>query len=379
MIEWCGNPLFLGARPTVDWSYGILLIAQFPYSISTSFFVWPCKYPLGLFISPCILCAWGSPVNLPATTVSPTGDWLVGNKKNLLQSLEHSLDANIYIAGFCFSIFNTFSIHFKCFSKALTPIMGLFIASFLDWSSHALVMWARRWFFFFPALFGRPLAATIDLQVELMTKMTNPWGAQVREIMREMWRETASERETNSHNTCMSERTHIRTHTDCTVFPLCSHVAVRLGWSMCGEERCHIYAAQGRHRFWVWEFIVCCWHDAHSSDRFCHPDSAARPPNRQEMSAQGVEDPEPCWEHDPNLALTTAPITGADLIVSLLGMKKFIRIEWKGLAALRLHTISLLFILQLQNVSSEASPSFFFFPNSQGRVHPPVVAVCNLR
>ncbi len=50
-------------------------------------------------------------------------------------------------------------------------------------------------FLFFSALFGRPLAATIDLRVELMTKMTNPWGAQVREIMREMERDREGARD----------------------------------------------------------------------------------------------------------------------------------------------------------------------------------------
>lgn len=47
-----------------------------------------------------------------------------------------------------------------------------------------------------------------------------------------------------------------------------------------------------------------------------------------------MEDPEPCWERDPNLALTTAPITEADLIVSLLGKEKLVKIEVKGMAAL---------------------------------------------
>lgn len=62
--------------------------------------------------------------------------------------------------------------------------------------------------------------------------------------------------------------------------------------------------------------------NAPSSDRCCHPDSAAWPPTRQELSAQTAEDPGPCWERDPNLALTIAPITRADLIVSLLGKKE---------------------------------------------------------
>lgn len=47
--------------------------------------------------------------------------------------------------------------------------------------------------------------------------------------------------------------------------------------------------------------------------------SAARPLTRQELSARAAEDPGPCRERDPELALTTAPITGAELIVPLLG------------------------------------------------------------
>lgn len=70
---------------------------------------------------------------------------------------------------------------------------------------------------FFSALFGRPLAATIDLRVELMTKMTNPWGARVREIMREMERDREGEQETktNLHNKGLQPHT----NTHCTVFP----------------------------------------------------------------------------------------------------------------------------------------------------------------
>lgn len=48
-------------------------------------------------------------------------------------------------------------------------------------------------------------------------------------------------------------------------------------------------------------------------------DRAARPPTRQELSAWAAEDPGPCRERDPELALTTAPITEAELIVPLLG------------------------------------------------------------
>ncbi|TNN88333.1 hypothetical protein EYF80_001549 [Liparis tanakae] len=69
------------------------------------------------------------------------------------------------------------------------------------------------------------------------------------------------------------------------------------------------------------------------SDRCCHPDSAARPPTRPELSAGASEDPGPCWERDPNLAPTTATITGADLIELLLGKKKLGKTKGKGTAA----------------------------------------------
>lgn len=48
-------------------------------------------------------------------------------------------------------------------------------------------------------------------------------------------------------------------------------------------------------------------------------DSAAQPPTRQKLSDRAAEDLGPCRERDPKLALTTATITGAELIVPLLG------------------------------------------------------------
>lgn len=119
---------------------------------------------------------------------------------------------------------NIFSpIHFKCFSNSLTPLIGLVYdrlcalissrhgdasADHSDsyFSSPPLLLLLP----FFPALFGRPLAATIDLRAELMTKMTNPWGVRVREIMREMESRRAGERETKT-NLCT--RAHTKTHT----------------------------------------------------------------------------------------------------------------------------------------------------------------------
>lgn len=88
--------------------------------------------------------------------------------------------------------------------------------------------------------------------------------------------------------------------------------------------------------FWVQGLLARRWHDAPASDRCCHPDCEARPPTRQELSARAAEDPGTCWERDPNLALTTAPITGADLIVLLLGEEKkksWGKIEVKGMVA----------------------------------------------
>lgn len=187
-------------------------------------------------------------------------------------------------------------------------------------------MRARRCFFFslFSALFGRPLAATIDLQVELMTKMTNPWGAQVREIMREMERDREGEQETKTKSRNTIARKHTL-HCVSAVLSLCLSFLVE---AFASRRDATFMQHQAVISFWARELLVRCWHDAPSSDRCCHPDSAARPPTRQELSAQATEGPDPCWERDPNLALSTAPITGADLIVSLLGKNKL-----KGMAA----------------------------------------------
>lgn len=99
----------------------------------------------------------------------------------------------------------------------------------------------NNFFFFFSVLFGRPLAATIDLRVELMTKMTNPWGARVREIMREMERDREGEQETktNLHNTGV--QSHTNTH--CTVFSAAEPSVFQVE-AYGKEKRCHIYAAK---------------------------------------------------------------------------------------------------------------------------------------
>lgn len=193
---------------------------------------------------------------------------------------------------------NKFSpTHFKCFSNSLTPLIGLVYdrlcalissrhadasADHSDsyFSSPPLLL-----FLLFSALFGRPLAATIDLRAELMTKMTNPWGVRVREIMRKMERD----REQGSGRprpTCACAHVHTRTHTHthasgtcvnthCAVLPRCSQ-----RWSSaqfcCRGEMPHFI----QHRA-----VICAgveapsWHDSGTTapavDRCCHPDSAA--------------------------------------------------------------------------------------------------------
>lgn len=192
------------------------------------------------------------------------------------------------------------------------------MAASLCWSCHAPVMWAWQWimaaafFFFLPiflsALFGRPLAATIDPRVELMTKMTNPWGVRVREIKRKMEGK--------------------RPKPGATVrppHPLCggSFFFWVFFFAHHGEMP-HLCSTRPSFSFLFFvrvnqELLARPWHGARGADRWCRPDSAARPPTRQELSARAAEDPGPCRERDPELALTAAPITGAELIAPLLG------------------------------------------------------------
>lgn len=164
-------------------------------------------------------------------------------------------------------------------------------------------MWAWQWIVvaaifplsFFLHCLARPLAATIDPQVELMTKLTNPWGVRVREIKRKMeWK-----RPRPAH---------------------CMPSSPRPLWKVLHTmQRCHIYAVRGLFFMGViQEVLARPWHGARGADRWCCPNSAARPPTRQELSARAAEDPGPCREHEPVLALTTAPITGAELIVPLV-------------------------------------------------------------
>lgn len=88
-----------------------------------------------------------------------------------------------------------------------------------------------------------PLAATIDPQAELMTKMTNPWGARVREIKRK------------------TEGKRPRLY---AAFP-------PLWWKFLHTvERRHIYAARARHSFFVGviqELLARPWHGARGADR----------------------------------------------------------------------------------------------------------------
>jgi len=100
---------------------------------------------------------------LPGRTYSPTGDQP--------QSLTEARLKQIY-NGFLHSSLPSI---LKCFSKSLTPLIGLFMAGFsaliLSCAGDASAVPDHGYnSFFSPALFGRPLAATIDLRVELMTK-----------------------------------------------------------------------------------------------------------------------------------------------------------------------------------------------------------------
>lgn len=279
----------------------------------------------------------GSPVNLPRQDCFPPLE--ISRKRACLShSKIHwgTLDANIY-RGFLFLRLKkqTYSLHpFKVLRQfshtthrlVYGQLSGLILSCAGD-ASMAVDHGYSNFFFllFFPALFGRPLAATIDLRVELMTKMTNPWGGRVREIMREMERDREGEQETktNLHNMGMQSHTHTNAH--CTVFPHCSQwlSSAYFGLKHLLPRRDATFM---QHKavisFWVQELLARRWHGVPGADRCCHPNSAARPPTRQELSARAADDPGLCWERDPNLALTTAPITGADLIVSLLGEKK---------------------------------------------------------
>lgn len=95
----------------------------------------------------------------------------------------------IYITGVCFCNFSWFKVleriprstHRRLgYGRLPVPILSCTG----DVSMAVDQGWSHFFFIFHSALFGRPLAATIDPQVELMTKMTNPWGARVREIKR---------------------------------------------------------------------------------------------------------------------------------------------------------------------------------------------------
>lgn len=97
----------------------------------------------------------------------------------------------IYIAGVCFWNFSWFKMleriprdtHCRLvYGRLPVPIFSCTS----DISMVADHGCCHFFFIFLSALFGRPLAATIDPRGELMTKMTNPWGAWVREIKRKM-------------------------------------------------------------------------------------------------------------------------------------------------------------------------------------------------
>lgn len=88
----------------------------------------------------------------------------------------------IYIAGVCFCNFSLF----KCLSESPAPLIAEPVMR--RWCEHGGGSWLQPFppLSFFLHCLARPLAATIDPQVELMTKLTNPWGVRVREIKRKM-------------------------------------------------------------------------------------------------------------------------------------------------------------------------------------------------
>lgn len=207
------------------------------------------------------------------------------------------------------------------------------MASFLVWSCHAPVMRAWRWImaiaiFFFFFFFLHCLADHLLLQLTCEWSWWPRWltpGEAESGKSCERWRETEreSKRPRPTCTTWACNHTHTNAH--CTVFPHCSQwlSSAYFGLKHLLPRRDATFM---QHKavisFWVQELLARRWHGVPGADRCCHPNSAARPPTRQELSARAAEDPGLCWERDPNLALTTAPITGADLIVSLLGEKK---------------------------------------------------------
>lgn len=90
----------------------------------------------------------------------------------------------IYIAGVCFCNF----LLFKCLSESPAPLIAdLVMYRRCEHGGGSRLQPPTPPSFFLHCL-ARPLAATIDPRVELMTKLTNPWGVRVREIKRKMER-----------------------------------------------------------------------------------------------------------------------------------------------------------------------------------------------
>lgn len=120
--------------------------------------------------------------------------------------------------------------------------------------------------------------------------MTNPWGGRVREIMREMERHTEGEQETKTN---MGTQSHTQAHTEAHHSQWLSSAYFRLKRLLLRRD-----ATFMQHKavisFWVQKLLARRWHGAPGADRCCHPNSAARPPTRQELSARAAEDPGPC-------------------------------------------------------------------------------------
>lgn len=112
-----------------------------------------------------------------------------------------------------------------------------------QWCEHG----GRSCIIFLSALFGRPLAATIDPQVELMTKMTNPWGVRVREIKQKI------------------EGKKPKLARDMPGYPLC-------GGTFCTRWRDATFMQHKAIIFFmgvIQELLARPWHGARGADRWC--------------------------------------------------------------------------------------------------------------
>ena len=165
------------------------------------------------------------------------------------------------------------------------------MASSPVWSCHAPVIRARRWImavtiFFFLVFFLHCLADHLLLQLTCEWSWWPRWltpGEPESGKSCERWRETERESKRPRPNT--PTHTHTNTHT-----LYCASTAAEPSVFLRGRDATFMQR-EAVIFFWVQEFLARCWHDAPGSDRCCHPDSEARPPTRQELSARAARRP----------------------------------------------------------------------------------------